>query len=140
MKRKAHQKHVRATYPKSAAATHYEVVEGYPVWVVEEASQSYGVTSAEMAKRIGVSRSTLHRKLASKGHLTPNESDVLARHLHLLAHATEVFGDDVHAARQWLTTPQIGLGGAIPLEFAKTTFGYQEVENLLVRIDYGVYA
>jgi len=93
-----------------------------------------------MAKRIGVTRSTLHRKLAAKGRLTEHESDSLARYSALLAHATDVFDEDANAARQWLSTPQIGLGGAVPMDFAKTTFGYQEVENLLVRIDYGVYA
>lgn len=105
-----------------------------------EAAGKYGVSVGEMAKRIGVTRSTLHRKLAGKGRLTEHESDSLARYSALLVHATEVFDEDVEAARRWLTTPQIGLGGSVPLDFAKTTFGYQEVENLLVRIDYGVYA
>jgi putative toxin-antitoxin system antitoxin component (TIGR02293 family) len=124
----------------SLASTHYEILDGYGASAVGEAAESYGVSVAEMAKRIGVSRSTLHRKLAAKGRLTEHESDALARYSALLVHATQVFDEDVRAARSWLMTPQIGLGGAVPIDFAKTTVGYQEVENLLVRIDYGVYA
>jgi Protein of unknown function (DUF2384) len=44
------------------------------------------------------------------------------------------------ARTPWLNCPQIGLGGAVPLEFAQTTFGFREVEKLLTRIDHGVYA
>ena len=42
--------------------------------------------------------------------------------------------------RRWLTSPQVGLGGAIPLEYAETEVGAREVENLLGRIEYGVYS
>ena len=34
----------------------------------------------------------------------------------------------------------VGLGGAIPLEYAETEVGAREVENLLGRIEYGVYS
>jgi putative toxin-antitoxin system antitoxin component (TIGR02293 family) len=125
---------------QSAIASHYEILDGYEASAVSEAAEDYGVSVSDMATRIGLSRSTLHRKLAGKGRLTEHESDALARYSALLVHATQVFDEDAAAARQWLTTPQIGLGGAVPLDFAKTTVGYQEVENLLVRIDYGVYA
>ena len=43
-------------------------------------------------------------------------------------------------ARQWLNAPQFGLGGAIPLEYAGTEVGAREVEDLLGRIEYGVYS
>jgi len=32
------------------------------------------------------------------------------------------------------------LGGAIPLEYARTEVGARELEKLLGRIDYGVYS
>ena len=43
-------------------------------------------------------------------------------------------------ARCWLTSPQLGLGGAVPLEYAGTEVGAREVEELLGRIAYGVYS
>jgi putative toxin-antitoxin system antitoxin component (TIGR02293 family) len=57
----------------------------------------------------------------------------------LLEHATNVFGD-VNKARVWLKFPQRGLGGAVPLDYAETEVGAREVDNLLGRIDYGVYS
>jgi putative toxin-antitoxin system antitoxin component (TIGR02293 family) len=43
-------------------------------------------------------------------------------------------------ARAWLASPQVGLGGAIPLEMARTEEGAREVEDLLGRIEHGVYS
>jgi uncharacterized protein (DUF2384 family) len=39
-----------------------------------------------------------------------------------------------------LRSPQIGLGGAVPLAYAETELGAREVEDLLGRIEYGVYS
>jgi uncharacterized protein (DUF2384 family) len=39
-----------------------------------------------------------------------------------------------------MVTPQFGLGGAVPLEYAETEVGAREVENLLGRIEHGVYS
>lgn len=120
--------------------THDDIVAGLRVAAVNEAAEEYGITPAEMAKRIGVPRSTFHRKLRRNALLSGHESDALARHSSLMRKAVSVFAGDKGAARQWLGAPQVGLGGAIPSEFAGTTFGFREVEKLLTRINYGVYA
>jgi putative toxin-antitoxin system antitoxin component (TIGR02293 family) len=120
--------------------THEEIKAGFRAHSVAEVAQRYGMTPAEMAQRIGVSRSTFHRKQKKDSLLTGHESDALARHAGLLARAIAVFDGDEEAARQWLACPQIGLGNAIPLECAQTTVGFREAEKLLNRIDHGVYA
>jgi putative toxin-antitoxin system antitoxin component (TIGR02293 family) len=56
----------------------------------------------------------------------------------IIQHATKVFGT-VDRARQWLKYPQRGLGGAVPLDYASSEIGAREVDDLLGRIDYGVY-
>jgi len=61
------------------------------------------------------------------------------RYARLLGQAFKVF-EDLESAKQWLNAPQVGLGGAIPLEYARTEIGAREVENLLGRIEYGVYS
>ena len=43
-------------------------------------------------------------------------------------------------ARQWLSSPQFGLGGAVPLKYAETEAGAREVEDLLGRIENAVYS
>jgi putative toxin-antitoxin system antitoxin component (TIGR02293 family) len=92
----------------------------------------------QLAAKLAISRSTLQRRKAA-GRLSPNESDKVMRFSRLLEHATNVFGD-VNKARVWLKFPQRGLGGAVPLDYAETEVGAREVDNLLGRIDYGVYS
>ena len=92
----------------------------------------------QLAARLGFSRATLHRRKAS-GRLTSDESDKVVRYARLLGQAARVFGG-AEDARLWLKTPQRGLGGAVPLDYAQTETGAREVEKLLGRIDYGVYS
>ena len=91
----------------------------------------------KLAAKLSISRSTLQRRKAA-GRLSPDESDKVIRFSRLLRHATTVFGD-VERARAWLKHPQVGLGGAVPLDYASTETGAREVENLLGRIEYSVY-
>ena len=92
----------------------------------------------QLAAKLCISRSTLHRRKAA-GRLSPDESDKVMRLSRLLDHAAKVFGD-VEKARAWLKFPQVGLGGAVPLDYAQTEVGAREVDDLLGRIDYGVYS
>src|SRR5215471_13034543 len=92
----------------------------------------------QLAAKLCVSRSTLQRRKIS-GRLSPDESDKVIRFSRLLRHATTVFGD-IERARAWLKHPQVGLDGAIPLDYASTETGAREVENLLGRIEYSVYS
>ena len=92
----------------------------------------------QLAGKLSISRATLHRR-KNAGRLSPDESDKVMRFSRLLEHATMVFGD-LERGRAWLKFPQYGLGGAVPLDYAKTEIGAREVDNLLGRIDYGVYS
>jgi putative toxin-antitoxin system antitoxin component (TIGR02293 family) len=92
----------------------------------------------QLAGKLAISRSTLQRRKLA-GRLSPDESDKVMRFTRLLRQATDLFGD-VEKARAWLKHPQYGLGGAVPLDYAETEVGAREVENLLGRIDYGVYS
>jgi putative toxin-antitoxin system antitoxin component (TIGR02293 family) len=123
-----------------AKPTHAEIKVGYATKLVVKLAKQLGIPAADMAKRIGVTRSTFHRMLKDNARLTEHESDAFARHSTLLSQAIAVFDGDEQAAKQWLVAPQIGLGDALPLDLAQTTFGYREVEKLLTRIDHGVYA
>jgi len=129
---------ISTEYPENP--THGDIMAGFRAHAVAEVAQRFGVSPAAMAERIGVSRSTFHRKQKDDSLLAGHESDALARHAGLFSQAVAVFDGDEDAARQWLNCPQIGLGNAVPLDYAKTSFGFREVEKLLTRIDNGVYA
>ena len=120
---------------------HTRIVRGIPYKYLRLVANSIGLIPEDLAKRIGVSRTTFHRKMRTPSTLlSTQESDALARYGMLTDKAKNTFGGDADAARKWLGAAQPGLGNAIPLELAQTTPGFREVEKLLSRIDYSVYA
>jgi len=114
------------------------VAKGLPFSELEMLRSEIDEPLDSLARRLSISRSTLQRR-RTEHRLSPQESDRVVRFWRLLQHATKVFGD-VARARQWLKFPQRGLGAAVPLDYASTEVGAREVENLLGRIDYGVYS
>jgi putative toxin-antitoxin system antitoxin component (TIGR02293 family) len=60
-----------------------------------------------------------------------------ARLMSISVHAGEVFANQEKAIH-WLRSPNPSLKGRTPLEAAHTDEGYQEVEDILVRIEHGV--
>jgi putative toxin-antitoxin system antitoxin component (TIGR02293 family) len=115
-----------------------EIREGLPVSKFFELEQTLGVGTAQLAEVVGIPVRTLQRR-KDEGRLTKTESDRVDRVFQLVAQATKVF-ESVASAREWLTRPQLGLAGFVPLDLADTGAGIREVEHLLGRIDYGVYA
>jgi putative toxin-antitoxin system antitoxin component (TIGR02293 family) len=70
--------------------------------------------------------------------LTPEQSDRIARAAGIAALAQRVFGD-AEVAHDWLLTPNPALGHEIPLRLVRTSSGARVVENVLLRIEHGVY-
>jgi putative toxin-antitoxin system antitoxin component (TIGR02293 family) len=58
----------------------------------------------------------------------------------LFAKAVDAFDGDLESAARWLTTPKEYLGSKTPLSYAKTEAGAREVENLLGRLEHGIYS
>src|SRR6266498_4401467 len=115
-----------------------QIQKGLRFSELETLQNSIDLPFEQLAAKLAISRSTLQRRKAA-GRLSPDESDKVMRLSRLLEHATNVFGD-IERARAWLKFPQRGLGGAVPLDYAETEVGAREVDNLLGRIDYGVYS
>jgi len=111
---------------------------GLPVQELMDLQANLKVPMEKLVPRLGISKATLHRRKAT-GRLDPAESDRVVRFARLMGKAVTVLESDDNA-RQWLTSPQFGLGGAVPLDYADTEVGAREVEDLLGRIEYGVYS
>lgn len=71
--------------------------------------------------------------------LSPTESDRLCRTRRLFEHARTVFDDDADA-RAWLSTPNPALSGEPPLALLDTDAGVRLVDDVLTRLEFGVYA
>jgi len=125
----------KATHPTELIR---KIQKGLRFTELETLQNSIDLPFEQLAAKLSISRSTLQRRKAA-GRLSPDESDKVIRFLRLLEHAARVFGD-IEKGRAWLKYPQYGLGGAVPLDYARTEIGAREVDNLLGRIDYGVYS
>jgi putative toxin-antitoxin system antitoxin component (TIGR02293 family) len=110
--------------------------KGLPISVVSTLTADLGIPSLELTKKLGLSKATFHRRQKT-GRLTADESDKAVRYARLFSQAVETLESE-EAARRWLSSPQVGLGGAVPLDYAETEIGAREVEALLTRIEYGV--
>jgi putative toxin-antitoxin system antitoxin component (TIGR02293 family) len=112
--------------------------DGLPVRELDALQAALAVPTENLAPMLGISKATLHRRKLG-GRLGPAESDRVVRFARLMGKAAEVM-ESKEAARAWLTSPQFGLGGAVPLEYAESEVGAREVEDLLGRIEQGVYS
>lgn len=88
----------------------------------------------EIAK---IDKSTLMRRLRENRRLKPSESDRVLRFARVFALAKSALGDDAHA---WLNAENRALGGVKPLSLLDTASGAREVENVLGRIEHGVFS
>lgn len=127
---------IAARPPASKAV---EMVErGLPWANVAALAETLGVTQARLASVLDIPLATFYRRKRAR-RLSRQESDRLMRFARLWWLACDVFENE-EGARTWLTAPQFGLRGAVPLEYAGTETGAREVEDLLRRIEYGVLA
>lgn len=134
--------HGAATKAAAAAFAPARLVEvlreGLPVQELEALQTSLAVPMEKLVPMLGLSKATFHRRKL-EGKFSPAESDRLVRFARLMGRAAEVMESEENA-RQWLSSPQFGLGGAVPLKFAESEVGAREVEDLLGRIEHGVYS
>lgn len=112
---------------------------GLPTAAAEAIKNVVGLDDPSLAVTLGVSIRTLARARASQGRLDSVVSDRLYRLARLVAIARVVLEHDDKAVH-WLTHPQPGLGDRRPIDLARSEPGAREIENLLLRIEYGVYS
>jgi putative toxin-antitoxin system antitoxin component (TIGR02293 family) len=124
--------------PPTASMLIESLKAGLPMTELAALRASLDLPMDRLAPMLGISKATLHRRKAA-GRLDSAESDRVVRFARLMGKAVELLESEQNA-RSWLTSPQYGLGGAIPLEYAETEVGAREVEDLLGRIAYGVYS
>jgi putative toxin-antitoxin system antitoxin component (TIGR02293 family) len=114
------------------------VREGISVEKLREVARELGLSDRKLAETLKIPSRTFDRRLKS-GVLSTSESDSLARVARLLERASKIFGN-VEKARGWMSTPLVALDGETPLQRADTSIGASQVDDLLGRIDFGVYS
>jgi putative toxin-antitoxin system antitoxin component (TIGR02293 family) len=92
-----------------------------------------------LEKAVGVSVRTLQRRReGSTKPLSQEQSARTWKFAEILAKATEVFGSQQEAER-WMERPAMALEQRRPIDLMTTPAGVEIVEDLLRRLEYGVY-
>jgi putative toxin-antitoxin system antitoxin component (TIGR02293 family) len=116
-----------------------QIKKGLTIAEMSALTSTLDITEKHLAKVVGLSISTLAiRKKA--GRLKPIESERIMRVDRIFRRAMEVFDQNETMAKRWIKSPAKALGGIAPIDFTETDIGAREVENLLGRIEYGVYS
>jgi putative toxin-antitoxin system antitoxin component (TIGR02293 family) len=114
------------------------VSSGLPAHLVRELAKRFGITLEDMAGLLRLNSRTLQRRL-DHGALGLSESERLWELSRLYHRAVEVLESEA-AAVNWFKNPIQALGWATPLAYARTVVGLRELENVLGRIEHGVYS
>jgi putative toxin-antitoxin system antitoxin component (TIGR02293 family) len=98
-----------------------------------------GLSLPLLAKVLCIPPRTLARR-KSDGTLTSEESERLLRLAGLFDQTVALFEGSSSAAAKWLQAPSQALGNVAPLTLAETEIGARAVEDLIGRLEHGVYS
>ena len=115
------------------------VREGIPARSLKALAQALNMSMTRVSEATLIPRRTLERRIASNGRLPQPESERVVRIGRIFAKATDVFEDRVEAAL-WLNEPLAYFGGRTPMQLISTEAGAREVEQVLGRIEHGVFS
>jgi len=112
--------------------------EGLPFESLERVMERFAITREEISSTLDLPPRTLARRKQEQ-RLRRDESDRLFRLVRIAAQTSAVLGNEEKAAR-WLHTPNRALGDKPPLGLLDTDLGSRQVEEVLGRIEHGVYS
>jgi putative toxin-antitoxin system antitoxin component (TIGR02293 family) len=114
--------------------------EGMSVEVIRTIQERMSFTNKEISRFLDISESTLHRYLRSpKNTLKKDEAEKAYHISKVIAKGLEVF-EEKEAFLQWLHTSNTALGGAKPIDWMPSSIGREQLLEVLVRIEYGMYS
>ncbi len=115
-----------------------QLKRGLPMTAFDHLQGAMAVPAKTLASAANIAVRTLNRR-RKEGRLQTDESERVFRIAALYDRAIEVLGDQ-ERARAWFKEPKKALGMKTPLQYADTEPGAREVENLLGRLEYGVFS
>lgn len=127
--------------PSSRLDVHELILQGLPAAALKHLVEGIEILRqpASMEKALGISLRTFqrHRDAPTKP-LSQEQSGRVWEFAEILAKATSVLGSR-QEAEGWLARPAIALEQRRPLDLLATPEGRRLVEELLERMEYGVY-
>ena len=115
------------------------VEEGLPIVDFVRFGRESGYTVEELARLVHIPARTYARRVAAKARLDIPEGERAVRIMRLHDRAKAFFGTHENT-REWLNSRLPALGGRTPLDMARTEPGAREVENIIGRIEHGLFS
>ena len=107
--------------------------------LLERIERLPGASARDMETALGMSVRTFHRrKGAAAKPLSPEQGSRAWKLAEVVSRAADIFGSE-DEARRWLVRPAMALDGRRPLDMLGTSAGEEMVDDLLTRMDHGVY-
>ena len=113
--------------------------QGVPSKQVDQLAQLLSLSFKELATILQIADRTLYR-FRRESRLNVQASERLLLLENLAAHGLLVFDDRADALASWLHYPLQELRRQTPLQLLTTVSGFELVDDVLTRIEYGVYA
>ena len=114
------------------------VRSGIPIQAVLALAESTDTTLKFLQEIAGINRSTFARRVRAKARLRLDESDRVVRIARIAAQTFETFGRENGLA--WLHERNGALGDRSPIKLLRSDIGATQVEQVLGRLDYGVFS
>lgn len=111
--------------------------QGLPFVSLERLIETFTLSREEIARVLNLPVRTLTRRKKTQ-RLLADESYRLYRLSCVLVHAATVLGSPAKAT-QWLHCPNRGLNGIMPLMFLDTQIGATQVDDILGRLEHGIF-
>ncbi len=112
---------------------------GFPFKAFDTLTKSMELTNQQLANLVQISDRTLNRR-RKDGKLNADESERLLQFSRIYTMAVDLFEGDSTSAQEWLSNANRALRGLSPLTASKTEIGSREVENLIIRLEQGVFS
>lgn len=126
---------LRAT---STAELRDAVRQGLPFSALETLTRQLEISPQQCSAVLGIPPRTVARRKEAR-QLNPQESDRLYRLARAASQAVDVLGS-LDKARLWLKTPNRALNCDRPLDLLDTEIGARQVEDVLLRLNYGIFS
>lgn len=111
---------------------------GFSFHTLEKVRSKTGLPMESLAATIGISQRTLSRRKKER-RLSSTESDRLISISRIFSLTVGLFEGNEEKAINWLMKPNRDLGKVSPLIMAQTETGTREVEDLIGRLEHGVF-
>ena len=116
--------------------------QGLPITALKSLQNELGLTNKETTELMGLSESTLIRRYKPvnvEHRLTRDETDKLIHVAKVVARGREVYGSETKFG-QWIRSDVRALGNRKPLDLLWSSLGREQILELLIRIEHGMYS